>query len=179
MPRSITMRAFLCFGATLALCLLPLTTPISFAAPQGDAENQITGTLQFGNPDVQQMVPVGDRPDHSLGVAQRKGTWTKVNDIGGDKSKEGTSTETDDVLGNRVRARGVHVTTMESGDKYFVAFQGNGTLKDGVLQSEKGTWNFTGGTGKLAHITGKGTFTCAPSGDGTACNIEGTYQLAK
>jgi hypothetical protein len=47
------------------------------------------------------------------------------------------------------------------------------------LQSEKGTWGFTGGSGKLKGIKGKGTFTCAPSGDGVACEVEGEYQLAK
>jgi len=46
------------------------------------------------------------------------------------------------------------------------------------LQS-KGTWGFTGGSGKLKGIKGKGTFTCSPSGDGVACEVEGEYQLAK
>ena len=48
-----------------------------------------------------------------------------------------------------------------------------GTLKDGVETAEKGTWSFTGGTGKLKGITGKGTYNCTPSGDGVSCDIEG------
>jgi len=46
-------------------------------------------------------------------------------------------------------------------------------------KAERGTWGFTGGSGKLKGIKGKGTYTCAPSGDGSSCNVEGEYQLAK
>jgi len=63
---------------------------------------------------------------------------------------------------------------MESGDKFFVWFQSSGTGKEG-----KGTWGFTGGTGKLKGITGKGTYTCTASGDRSLCEIEGEYALAK
>jgi hypothetical protein len=54
------------------------------------------------------------------------------------------STETADISGNNIRAHGMHVTTIESGDKYFVSYQGTGTSKDGALQSAKGTWMYTG-----------------------------------
>jgi hypothetical protein len=68
---------------------------------------------------------------------------------------------------------------MQSGDKGFVSYWGKETLKDGALLASKGTWAYTGGTGKLKGIKGKGTFTCAPSGDGVSCEIEGEYELAK
>jgi hypothetical protein len=68
---------------------------------------------------------------------------------------------------------------MDNGDKYFVSYQGNGTSKDGTYQSAKGTWNFTGGTGKLKGIKGKGTYSCAAAGDNVNCDIEGDYQLPK
>ena len=152
---------------------------VCFAAATAGAQTKISGTAQFGKADPQHAIPVGDRPDHSLGVDQLKCTWTKPQDIGGDKTKEGVSTETQDISGNNVRARGMHVTTMESGDKYFVSYQGTGTVKDGVLQSAKGTWTYTGGTGKLKGIKGKGTYDCATKGDGVSCEIEGEYQLAK
>jgi hypothetical protein len=41
-------------------------------------------------------------------------------EIGGEKSKDGISTETADISGNTARAHGFHVGTMESGDKFFV-----------------------------------------------------------
>lgn len=159
--------------------LFVMCAMVWFGVATAGAQTKVTGTAQFGKADPQHMIPVGDRPDHSLGVDQLKCTWTKPQDIGGDKTKEGVSTETQDVSGSSIRARGVHVTTMESGDKYFVSYQGTGKVKDGVLQSAKGTWMYTGGTGKLKGIKGKGTYNCAVSGDGVACEIEGEYQLAK
>ena len=42
------------------------------------------------------------------------------------------STATMDITGNTARTHGYHVTTTDAGDKYFVSFQGTGTLKDGV-----------------------------------------------
>lgn len=73
-------------------------------------------------------------------------------EIGGDKSKEGTSTATTDVSGDTSRARGFHVTTMESDDKFFVWYQGTGTSKDGARAEAKGNCGFTGGSGKLKAI---------------------------
>jgi hypothetical protein len=60
---------------------------------------------------------------------------------------------------------------MDSGDKVFACHQGEGTYAYG----NEGTWSFTGGSGKLKGIKGKGTYTCSPSG----WDIEGEYQLAK
>jgi hypothetical protein len=152
---------------------------VCFAAVASSAQTKVTGTAQCGKPDPQHMVPVGDRPDHSLGVEQVKCTWTKPMEIEGAKSKDGVSTGTDDVSGNTARTRGFHVSTMDSGDKFFVWYQGNATMKDGALVSQKGTWGFTGGTGKLKGIKGKGTFECTGSGDGSSCEVEGDYQIGK
>jgi hypothetical protein len=147
---------------------------VLFCAATASSQTKVSGTDQCGKPDPHQMIPVGDRPDHSLGVAQTKCTWTKPLEIGGDKSKEGVSTGTLEVTGDSDRTRGFHVSTMESGDKFFVWYQGSGTGKEG-----KGTWGFTGGSGKLKGIKGKGTYTCTVSGDGSVCEIEGEYELAK
>ena len=162
------MRQF--FIVAVAVCLCSATAA---------AQTKVTGTAQCGKPDPQHMVPVGDRPEHSLGVEQFKCTWTKPMEIGVDKSKDGVSTETTDVSGNTSRARGFHVATMESGDKFFVWYQGTGTSKDGALVELKGNWGFTGGSGKLKGIKGKGTYTCTPSGDLISCEVEGEYELAK
>jgi len=152
---------------------------VCFAVATAAAQTKVSGTAQCAKPDSQHLIPVGDRPDHSLGVEQIKCTYTKPMEIEGAKSKDGVSTATNDISGNTFRARGFHVATMDSGDKFFVWYLGAGESKDGALQSEKGTWGFTGGSGKLKGIKGKGTFTCAPSGDGVACEVEGEYQLAK
>jgi hypothetical protein len=156
-----------------------VTAAVLFCVATAAAQNKVSGTAQCGKPDPQQMVPVGDRPDHNLAVAQFKCTYTKPMEIGGDKSKEGVSTETSDISGNTGRAHGFHVATMESGDKFFVWYQGTSTSKDNAVVEVKGNWGFTGGSGKLKGIKGKGTFTCKPSGDGLSCDVEGEYELAK
>ena len=150
-----------------------------FCMASASAQTKVSGTAQCGKPDPMHVVPVGDRPDHNLAVEQFKCTYTKPMEIGGDKSKDGVSTETGDISGNTGHARGFHVATMESGDKFFVWYQGTSTNKEGAVVEVKGNWGFTGGSGKLKGIKGKGTFTCAPSGDALSCDVEGEYQLAK
>lgn len=150
----------------------------SFVATAG-AQNKVSGTLQCSKPDPLQLLDVGDRPGHRLGVEQAQCTWPKPMEIGGDKTKEGVTTATIDASGGASRVRGVHVATMESGDKYFAGLQGTTTSsKDGAVES-KGTWEFTGGTGKLKGIKGKGTYTCKSSSDGNSCEVEGEYELPK
>ena len=152
---------------------------VLFLAATAGAQTKVSGTAQCGKPDPQQVLPVGDRPGHMLGIAQIKCTYTKPMEIGGDKSKDGVSTETSDISGNTSHPRGFHVMTMESGDKVFFSYQGTATSKDNALVELKGSWVMNGGSGKMKGIKGKGTVTCVPSGDGLSCDVEGEYQLAK
>jgi hypothetical protein len=51
-------------------------------------------------------------------------------------------------------------------------------MKDKMPADGHGTWAFTGGTGKLKGIKGKGTFSGKWNPDGTgAFDIEGDYML--
>jgi hypothetical protein len=143
------------------------------------AQTKVTATMACGKPDPQQMIAVGDRPDHALGVQQFKCDWTQPMELAADKSKDGQSTETVEIIGNKAQARGRHVTTMQSGDKVFVWYQGTTTIKDGAPLDSKGTWAYSGGTGKLKGIKGKGTYACSPWAGGLSCAIEGDYELAK
>jgi hypothetical protein len=152
---------------------VPIIGLMLLTAGTAAAQTKVSGTALFAKPDPQTIVATGDGAGHSLGVGQRKCTWTTAMEVGGEKSKEGMSTATMDIKGDTARTHGYHVTTTDAGDKYFVSFQGTAVLKDGAETSEKGTWSFTGGTGKLKGIAGKGTYTCAPSGDGMSCDIEG------
>jgi len=99
-----------------------------------------------------------------------KCTYTKPLEIEGAKSVATVITITNEVSGGTVRGHGSSVITMGSGDKVYIRHEGEGT--DGDSQ---GTWSFTGGTGKLKGIKGKGTYTCSSSG----CDVAGEYQLAK
>lgn len=159
--------------------LLALTAAASVCSAGAVAQTKFSGTCVCKS-DKQQMLPVGDRDGHSLGVEQLKCNWTKPVDFGGDKAKDGVATHTADVQGQKNRFRGVHVVTTESGDKVSLPYQGVGeTSKDGKESHSKGTFTVAGGTGKLKGATGKGTFSCASAGDGISCDVEGEYQAGK
>lgn len=162
------MRRIFLAAAAVLLC-----------AAAASAQTKVSGTAQCAKPDPEHVLPVGDRPNHSLALAQIKCTYTKPMEIGGDKSKDGVSTETSDISGNTAHPHGFHVMTMESGDKVFFSYQGTATSKDNALVELKGTWAMNGGSGKLKGIKGKGMVTCTPSGDGLSCDVEGEYELAK
>jgi len=143
------------------------------------AQTKFSGTCSCKR-DQQQVLPVGDRPGHSLGVEQYKCDWSKPFTLGGDNSKDGVATHTADVSGLKSRFRGVHVITMQSGDKVSLPYQGAGeNSKDGKESHSKGTFTFADGTGKLKGTTGKGTFSCSGGGDTVSCDVEGEYQAAK
>lgn len=144
---------------------------VYFVAATATAQTKFSATAQCGQPDPIHAIPVGDLPDHSLSLLQVKCTYTKPIEIAGGKSVATVITVTNEVSGSAVQARGCQVVTMDSGDKAFVCHQGKGTY----MQDEDGTWTFTGGTGKLTGIKGKGTYSCSSAG----CDIVGEYQLAK
>ncbi|HEY4974155.1 MAG TPA: hypothetical protein VII41_11130 [Steroidobacteraceae bacterium] len=146
-------------------------------AATAHAQTTFTASQLCAKPDPQLIVPVGDRPGHALGVMHFKCQWTTPMQLGSDASKDGEDVETVEISGTSARASGRHVSTMQSGDKAFVSYWGKETVKDGALVASKGTWAYTGGTGKLTGIIGKGTFTCAPSGDSVQCDVEGSYEL--
>lgn len=84
-----------------------------------------------------------------------------------------------DATGNTSHDRGYGVGSVGNGDRYFVHFKGTTALKDGAPVSSDCTWKFTGGTGKLNGINGKGTCKGTFRPDGTASwDIKGEYQLA-
>ena len=161
------------------LCLLVVAGAASLWSAGAVAQTKVTGTHVCSKPDPQHMVPVGDRADHNFAVEQLKCNHAKPMEIGGDKAKDGVATDAAEVNGNKSRFHGVYVMTMQSGDKAFLPYQGNGTSKDGKPVDSKGTFSFASGTGKLKGIKGKGTFKCTPSGDGWSCDTEGEYELPK
>ena len=145
------------------------------------AQTKFSGTIQCGiKPEITHVVPVGDQDGHTFGVEQFKCTWSKPYEIAGVKAKEHMSTDHFDATGGTLHVTGMGVTTMENGDKWFGPYHGTSTFKsDGSLVGASGRWQYTGGTGKLQGIKGKGTYKCTPGKDGTTftCDIEGEYQL--
>ncbi len=144
------------------------------------AQTKISGTIHCNKPDPQYGIEVGDRPNHSLAIEKFTCTWTKPMEIAAVQTKEGYSVVSGENSGNKATGRGYHVSTMANGDKFYARYQGTDTLKDGAPQSSQGTWSFTGGTGKLKGIKGKGTYNGKAAADGgMAYEIEGEYELPK
>jgi hypothetical protein len=159
-------------GAMLAFTFLTLTTCVA------TAQTKTTGDGKCGKPDQQQSIDVGDRAGHTLVLVKVSCTWTTPYEIEGLKTKDYTVTSTSDVSGEKEQDRGYVVVTMDNGDKAFVRFAGSGTrAKDGTGAGE-GTWSYTGGTGKLRGLTGKGTYKSTGNADGGQDHVEGDYTLA-
>ncbi len=156
-----------------SLIVLPLAT---LAA----AQTKISGTAQCGKSDQEHALEVGDHPHHSFVIAQGKCTWTKPLEIAGIQSKEDIGTSFDEVRGNTSRGHGYVLNTWTNGDKSYVRIHGTLALKDGVPQSAEGNWSFTGGTGKLKGLKGKGTYKGTAGSDGSMTyEVEGEYELPK
>jgi len=142
------------------------------------AQTKISGTYQCAKPDPQNVIPMGDRANHALEIEQVKCTWPKPMDIGGIQSKDGSSWDSAEIDGNAMQFSGFHMSNMSNGDQFFVSYRGTGMSKDGKPVSSKGTWWFTGGSGKMKGIKGKGTFAGAPNPDGgMTFEVEGNYTL--
>lgn len=148
------------------------------SAALAGAQTKISGSAQCGKPEAQHMIEVGDNPGHLFGISKVKCTWTKPIELGGSKAKEGESTGFDDISGNSSKGHGIHVSTLASGDKFYVKYEGSATLKDGAPQAAQGTWRFKGGTGSVKGIKGKGTYKGTAGADGSVTyDVEGEYEL--
>ncbi len=143
------------------------------------AQTKISGTAVCGKPDIQQKIDVGDRPGHSVTISQIKCKWSKPMEVGGVQDTEGVSTPVQDIRGNSAYTHGYYVDSMANGDKAFVRYHGKTTLKEGQPESDEGTWTYTGGTGKLKGIKGKGTYKGKAGPEGVTYEIEGEYELPK
>jgi hypothetical protein len=159
----------------IVVVLLVLTLAIAVSA-----QTKISGVLQCGKADPSYMIPVGDRPGHAFAISKVKCTWTQAPEMAGVQAKEHEYTAFANVSGSRGWNRSAAVGTMANGDRYFTSTQGTLILKEGVSQAAEGTWSYTGGTGKLKGLTGKGTYKGKAAPDGTfTIEVQGEYQLPK
>ena len=155
------------------LCLVMALGLASAASAQ-----KLSGTIQCGKDDTMHSLDAGDRDKHSMAVAKFHCTWTKPIEVGGIQAKESSIVEFEDTTGTATSVRGVEWGTMANGDKYTVRYQGTATAKEGAPTTLSGTWSFTGGTGKLKGLTGKGTYRGKDNPDGGATfEILGDHKL--
>jgi len=146
-------------------------------AGRAAAQNKITGDGKCGKADQQGSVDVGDRAGHSLVLMKFSCTWATPFEMAGLKSKDYTGSVVSDFSSGKSQDRGYVVITMDNGDKAFVRVTGSGTRAQDGSGTGEGTWSYTGGTGKLRGLTGKGTYKSTGTADGGQDHIEGEYSL--
>lgn len=158
--------------ASLLVCLFFLVAPLAAA------QTKISGICQCSKNSLENMVPAGDHPNHSLGVTQGKCTWTKPWVIAGIPAKEGVATGLQEVDGNQAKNQGVYVDTMGNGDQVYFRYEVTSTTKNGQLEITGHKWQIVGGTGKFKGIKGQGTCKGTPTADGgVSYESQGEYTL--
>jgi hypothetical protein len=143
------------------------------------AQTKVSGKANCAKPEVVGTSEAGDKAGHTLTLQKANCTWSSGFEIAGTKPKDGMDVEVVEAWATKMTTNGTHVSTMDNGDKFFVSFHDTTTLKDGApVGMIKGSWSYTGGTGKLKGITGKGTYTVTPNADGSAVvDVEGDYTI--
>lgn len=155
---------------------LGLTVLLMAFAGSASAENHVSGTSKCGKPDASQSIEVGDQAGHMLLIEKVSSscTWSVPTEMAGLKSTAFAYAESVDITATKFQAHGYAVITMENGDKAYVRYQGMGSMtKEGTPAPSKGTWSYTGGTGKLKGLKGKGTFKTSEN----EAQLEGDYSL--
>jgi hypothetical protein len=158
------------FFVVCSMCLCA-----SMAMAQGKVDSQ----WSCPKATVAHSIEVGDQAGHAYSIAQFSCTATK-GEIEGQKEKEGTGTQFDDVKGNASRFHGVFVDTLANGDKLHISYEGTATMEKGQVQSGSNAWSITNGTGKFKGAKGKGTCKAKGNPDGSSTyECAGEYTLAK
>ncbi len=160
------------WSALLAMSIAGLAVSLA------SAQTKITGdgACPKGQPPLK--MDVGDRPGHSMSLNKSSCAWNRAFDMAGLKAKTYVGVGVSDSQADKSKYSGYVVITMDNGDKAFVSSSGTSTIaKDGSSISE-GTWSYTGGTGKLRGLTGKGTFKSTGAADGSSTDhIDGDYAV--
>lgn len=148
-------------------------------AVSAHAQTKISGTVKCNKPEPSYKLEVGDRPGHAMHLEKSNCTAMQAFEVGGSKYKEGYSISISEETATRDAGNGTHVSVFESGDKAFVSYRYSLPQKNGKTVGDSvGTWSYTGGTGKLKGIKGKGTYKVTGNDDGTVTvAVEGEYQL--
>ena len=159
--------------ALLVVCVSCLMTSLAVA------QTKMSTTVKCAKSSIEQMVPVGDRPNHSFGVTQGSCTSSKPWTIAGVAGKEGVGTSSVEADGAVAKSHGVYVETMANGDKAFYRYELTSTTKDGQVQISGHRWQLEGGTGKLQGAKGKGTCKGSGTADSMTYECEGEYTTPK
>jgi hypothetical protein len=125
---------------------------------------------------VQSAISVPDQPGHSLSVSQVTGTQSSADPKWNNSAINYWATM--DMVGAQGIQRGYFVNDHGSAGLDRGTFEGNVSIVNG-LPAVDGKWQYTGGEGSFAGITGGGTFkTKLTSPTDIECTWQGAYELA-
>jgi hypothetical protein len=125
---------------------------------------------------TQSVISLNDQPNHSLGVAEVSGTQSSSDPRWNNASI--TYWGTTDLHGTQGTQRGYFLNDHGSAGQDHGTFEGNVSIAAGQVVVE-GAWQYTGGTGNFAGITGCGTFkTKLTSATDVEASWQGAYELA-
>jgi hypothetical protein len=140
---------------------------------------KVSNGWSCAKPTDTKTINVADQPGHTYTISQFKCTSTK-GEYAGEKEKEGTATEFDEIKGSKLTGHGIFVETFANDDKATFNYQIAATLKDGKMTTIGDKWQAVSGTGKFQGIKASGT--CAGTGTpegGSTLACTGTYTLPK
>ena len=122
-------------------------------------------------------LPVNDRPNHLLGIAEVNGTQKSDDPLW--NNSQISYWGVNDLVDGEGTQNGYFNNVHANGGRDFGTFEGKVTSTGGTMTVE-GTYKFTGGDGQYHGITGDGTFkTVAKSETEVEATWIGTYELAK
>ena len=142
-------------------------------------QTKIAGKQHCPKPQALATAQVGDEAGHTMTLEKSTCTWLVPMEMVGQRSTDGTFVAFSEASPHRAATNGTYVGNMDNGDKFYIEFHWT-TLKDATPSERvKGHWAFTGGTGKLSGIMGKGTYTATENENGGEANMEGEYSVAE
>ena len=125
---------------------------------------------------TQSVISLNDVPNHSLGVAEVSGTQSASDPRWNNSAI--TYWGTTDMQGTQGTQRGYFLNDHGAAGQDRGTFEGSVSVAGGQLVVE-GKWQYTGGTGEFAGITGSGTFkTRLTSPTTVEASWQGIYELA-
>jgi hypothetical protein len=165
-------------GGTMNIRIMSIAGLALLLASTVGAQTKVSGKQQCGKSEVVGTADAGDKPGHALSLQKVTCNWGTPMEMAGAKSKDGSSVAFVEATSTRSTSTGTYVGNMDSGDKFFVSFHDSAAVKDGKTVGAKGTWMYTGGTGKLKGVKGKGTYAVTMNADGTSTvDVEGDYEI--
>lgn len=131
----------------------------------------ITGSLS-GSAKSQSAITLSDQSNHALTIGEITGTQKSSDQKWNNAAL--TYWGVTDTVNGKGSQRGYFVNVHTDGDRDWGTFEGN-VAPSGAESKVEGSWQFTGGSGKLKGLTGKGTFKIKLSSAG---GVEGSWQGA-